>query len=175
MIGECIEQAVPIHNRWLLAPDVIAVTNTLLIPFKSFPPVPIIEEYYSNQVNDNQYSILAKSINSISLGSIILEQDLLALLDRGLSPIGPNSAHTVISNNKLTHLTFPKEWRDLERAVSDHTVEDSQSLNENKERTMKGIRKHFLKGEKVHGIDETTGTVYVETTLDLIGTKLSKM
>jgi hypothetical protein len=150
------------------------VTNALITPFKSFPPTPSIEEYHPNQLNDNQYNILAQSINSISLGSIILEQDLLALLDRGLSPIGPYSAQTVTSNNKLTHLTFPKDWRDFE-IIKSEFKEEQTSLNENEEKMMKGIRKYFISGEKVRGVDETTGTVFVETTLDLLGNKLSKL
>lgn len=177
MIGECIEQAEPIHNRWLLAPDVIAVTNALLVPFKSPPPVPFIEEYHPHQLNDNQYSTIAQSVNLISLGSIILEQDLLALLDRGLSPIGPYSAQTVISDRRLTHLTFPKDWRDLEKVEikSEFQGDDNQTFNGNSEKMMKGIRKYFMSNEKVHGVDEKTGTIFMESTLDLLGNNLSKL
>jgi hypothetical protein len=53
--------------------------------------------------------------------------------------------------------------------------EKEPSIHENDEKMMKGIRKYFMSGEKVHGVDETTGTVFVESTLDLLGNKLSKL
>ena len=59
MIGECIETADPIRHQWLLAPDVIAVTQgALLVPPPVAPPVPVVEPYETDGLNGGQFTLL---------------------------------------------------------------------------------------------------------------------
>ena len=59
MIGECIETADPIRHQWLLAPDVIAVTQGALLVPPPVPPLePIVEPYEVDGLNGGQFTLL---------------------------------------------------------------------------------------------------------------------
>ena len=102
----------------------------------------------------------------------MLEQDMMALLDRAMSPIGALGTHTYTnrmvqgssSSSVTRHLTFPYQWR-----VKD-AIRHDQNTNRNNESTSNAI--HNLRTEIITkalqpqaGIDEHTGTIYVDSTM----------
>ena len=188
MIGDCIELAEPIRHLWSISLDTIVVSQNILLTYpEPSPVVPIIENNYDDKLNENQMEILNFWIDSISLGNVILEQDLLSLLDRGLSMVGPFRTKSYLSEyNPYHHLTFPMNWRDIEKEVEkekEREKEREKEKEKEKEKSsrmitsnvnpikineklnsdiMTGIRKYLLPRVKVFGVDEYTGTVYVE-------------
>jgi hypothetical protein len=147
MIGECIEAAEPIQHQWLLAPDAIAVIESKrLVPAPAQPPKPEIEAYYEDSLNAFQLEVLRDWLSSVSLGAVILEQDMQAMLDRALSSSGSFGTLTVKSDGTyMQQATMPKRWR--EQDGKSHGAE--------------GIRSKLIVPEKVVGVDETVGTVLV--------------
>jgi hypothetical protein len=146
MIGERIESAEPIHHQWLLAPDVVAVTKGVrLVPADTPPPAPVVEGYWTDRLNLAQHTLWNEWVAGVSLGGVVLEQDLEALLDRGLSPIGPMGTLTQ-GSGVSRHLTLPKKWRELDRG--------------------EGVRAQLLTRQPQWGVAEHTGTIFVDTTLD---------
>ena len=180
MIEEKIESAQSIRCQWLLAPDVIAVVkNVLLVPPEPSTVIPIVERCDNDKLNEIQINALEVWINSMALGGFVLEEDLYSLLDRGLSVIGPFGTRTLHSEGLFEHLTFPKKWRDLEHSSSSSSPSTlSKSTNQPSINTGKhsshfeGIRKFVVKREKVNGIDEFTGTMSVDSILNILRGKL---
>lgn len=178
MIEEKIESAQSIRCQWLLAPDVIAVVkNVLLIPPEPSTVIPIVERCENDKLNEIQINALEVWINSMALGGYVLEEDLYSLLDRGLSVIGPFGTRTLHSDGVFEHLTFPKKWRDLELSSS-----SSSNLSKSTKQPFidtgkhsshfEGIREFVVKREKVNGIDEFTGTMSVDSILNIFRGKL---
>ena len=180
MIEEKIESAQSIRCQWLLAPDVIAVVkNVLLTPPEPSTVIPVVERCDNDKLNEIQINALEVWINSVALGGLVLEEDLHSLLDRGLSVIGPFGTKTLHSEGTLEHLTLPKKWRDLEYSSS--TSSSSSLLKSTKQPSIntgkhsshfEGIRKFVVKREKVNGIDEYTGTMSVDSILNILRGKL---
>ena len=182
MIGDCIELAEPIKYLWSIALDTIVVSKNILLTYpEPSQVIPIIEDNYDDKLNENQIEILDFWIASISLGNVILEQDLLSLLDRGLSMIGPFRTKSYFSqSNSYHHLTFPNNWRDIEKEVEkDKEKEKTTKIITNNINPLKindklnfdmmtGIRKYLLPRDRVFGVDEFTGTVYVEKILKIL-------
>jgi hypothetical protein len=170
MIGERIELAKPIMHRWLLASDVIAVLKNVLLAHPDPPAVvPTLETQGVNKLNVRQLTMLDDWIDSISLGGVVLEQDLLSLLDRALNPIGPFRTKSHLPEGVMRHLTFPKLWRDLEFSTSAHNSLNSDLIEDLEMEYKDGIRKHLFRRDKVHGVDEHVGTICVESLLSLFG------
>ena len=170
MIGERIESAKPIKHQWLLAPDVISVAkNALLI--SPDPPiiVPRIETHHDNKLNNRQLKMLEDWIDSISLGVVVLDQDLQSLMDRAMSKIGPFGTKSVLSDSVLRHLTFPKQWRDADSSKSDTScvpaVSDINAVD------FVEMRKLLFSEDKVVGVDEHVGTIYADVILSVLSGK----
>jgi hypothetical protein len=173
MIGERIDRAKPIMHRWLLASDVIALLKNVLLAHPDPPAVvPTIEAQGENKLNDRQLTMLDDWVDSISLGGVVLEQDLLSLLDRALNPIGPFKTKSHLPEGVMRHLTFPKLWRDLEHSASAHSSSNIDLVEDSEMEFKEGIRKRLFKRDKVHGVDEHVGTIYVDSLLSLLGGKL---
>ena len=111
-----------------------------MVPADIPTPEPTVEEYFPDSLNPVQNDLMQDWLRSISLGEVILEQDLSAFLDRALNPIGPISSITTSksfvnsnfvhdwslvaqggdqtpSSDRIVttqHLTFPYKWRQSE-------------------------------------------------------------
>lgn len=167
MIGERIESAKPIKHQWLLAPDVISVAkNALLISPEPPAVVPRIETHHDYKLNSRQLKMLEDWIESISLGVVVLDQDLLSLMDRAMSKIGPFGTKSVFSDSVLRHLTFPKLWRDANDSKLDSSsASDINTIN------FEVMRKLLFSVDKVIGVDEHVGTVYADVILSVLSGK----
>lgn len=118
MIGTAVDSFEPIKEEWLAAPDAVSVMqNRLVFPAPPARIIPQINEFFDDRMNDEQAANLAQWMESLRLGSALLEQDVHALLDRGLSLAGPlgniaNATHTTSGEvrNVLRHVSFPKMW-----------------------------------------------------------------
>lgn len=173
MIGDRIQFAKPIMHRWLLASDVITVAKNVLLAHPDPPAViPTVEAHGVNKLNDRQLTMLDDWVDSVSLGGVVLEQDLLSLLDRALNPIGPFKTKSYLSEGVLRHLTFPKLWRDLEHPTSTHHTSNTDLVEDSEAEFRDGIRKYLFKRDKVHGVDEHVGTICVDSLLTILGGKL---
>lgn len=167
MIGERIESAKPIKHQWLLAPDVISVAkNALLISPEPPAVVPRIETHYDYKLNSRQLKMLEDWIESISLGVVVLDQDLLSLMDRAMSKIGPFGTKSVLSDSVLRHLTFPTLWRGANSSKL-----DSSSASDINTTDFEEMRKLLFSEDKVIGVDEHVGTVYADVILSVLSGK----
>lgn len=188
MIRDCIDSAEPVRNHWQLAPDVISISKNVLLNYPELPQIiPNIELNYDDKLNEKQTHILETWIESIALGNVLLEQDLMSLVDRGLSSLGPFCPSATLPDGCFNHITLPKQWRALEfeESIQDlvqvplrsgrmstgrmSTDELNQIDEINQDSCMtRGIRKYLFSRDKVHGVDEHAGTVYSDTILDIL-------
>lgn len=114
MVSETIEACVPLRVQWLLAPDAVAVMNNeLVVPAPVPPPEPTVNEFFTSHLNPEQVSLIQRWMESITTGSVILEQDMHAMLDRGFQGIGPLGMMQLSHAAHLHHLTLPRQWRSL--------------------------------------------------------------
>jgi hypothetical protein len=135
MIGESIENAEPIREQWLLAPDAIAVMKeSLIVPTPEPPPIPEIVDFFTDRLNEEQADILHQWMEQVAVGMAILEQDLDALLDRTLSGAGPVGCIVSSGNGILSHVMMPQRWRAvhvdisrMESRGSEHAGEDEET------------------------------------------------
>lgn len=112
MIGDVVRASEPIREDWLLAPDVIALTpSRLIVPYPQPPPIPHVQVFYSDKLNEEQSEVLKEWVNALkSTDSNVMVEDLDALFDRCTSRIGPRSSIDC-SGELMKTLTLPMEWR----------------------------------------------------------------
>ena len=104
----------------LIINNVITIMkNHFVINDERIITAPLIHEYYDNQLNNEQISMLFLWIDSIKVGEVILKVDLIDLLNRFKLLIGPFGSiqeinynnNDKMSQNIITNLTIPKDWR----------------------------------------------------------------
>ena len=117
MIGEVVEQALPIKEHWLVAPDAISVhPATLSYPPDADPIVPKIKAFYADHLNEEQTRILEENVEDIRTGGVALEEDVIALLHRALSTVGPYGSVALSPTSSFSHVMLPVSMRnDRER------------------------------------------------------------
>ena len=146
MIGDAINENLPLTEYLQITSDAIVVRKDLLvIP----PPVSVekifTEPIYDDRLNDEQLSMVERCLESMQLGSVIIEQDMQKFLDHFLSPVGP-LGNVTMPRGLLKHSTAPSKW-----------------LNEEIKESLKA---KILPITKVAGIDQTVGVLSSQSTYD---------
>lgn len=117
MIGEVIEQALPIKEHWLVASDAISVhPATLSYPPDAEPIAPTIKVFYADHLNEEQTRVLEDNVEDIRTGGVVLEEDVISLLHRALSTVGPYGSVALSPTSSFSHVMLPASMRnDRER------------------------------------------------------------
>ena len=171
--GEAVASSEPIREEWLVAPDVISVMkNRLVVPAPSPPPLPVVNEFFSDRMNEEQAVNTQQWLNAVSTGSVILEPDMLALLDQGFSAGGPLGSVSLADGSTLSHVTFPKTWRAMiDVAVKDNEGEDGSVASLGfftRQSVEQLVRKALVTPKKLAGIDEHVGVVSTQQVAELL-------
>ena len=149
MIGLAIEAAEPLREDWLITPDSIAVQRgNMVFPAPAPPPAPLINEFFPDMLNPEQSSMLAKWLEMMRTGSVVLEEDLAAMFDRSLGAVGPLGSIELADGKTMQAIVMPVGWRT-----------DASLSNALKEKLCPHAR--------LQGIDEHFGVVSVDTVLAL--------
>lgn len=113
MVGEKIEDAVPIREEWIVASDAITVfQRKLVLAPEADLPLPSCNEFYSDKLNEEQTQVLSHCISEITTGQVCIEEDVEALLYRILDfKAGPLVSTRISETAVLSHLVLPKNYR----------------------------------------------------------------
>lgn len=146
MIGDVIEENVPLREHWQIAADTIVVRKDLLIIPQ---PVPIekvaTESFFDDHLNNEQLLLVERWLESMKIGHVIIEQDMQRFLDHLLSPVGP-LCNIITPKGFFEHSTAPLKWL--------------------QEENNKDIRNRLIPITKVSGIDQTIGVLSTSQTYE---------
>ena len=141
LILEAIENCIPIREEWLLAPDALAICqNHSVIPEIPSEPVPIIDVFPDDRLNEEQVEVAHDMLKNLQVGKVVLEEDLENWIKLCSNPIGPLGCSDN-DGGRQVGLTLPKKWRENES----------------------NIRRDIIKVKGVPGIDESSGIMPLET------------
>ena len=146
MLGDVIEQNLPLTEYWQITSDAIVVRKDMLI----IPPVVQVEKVstesiYDDRLNDEQLSMVERCLESMQLGNVIIEQDMQKFLELFLSTVGP-LGNVTMPKGILKHSMAPVKWLD--------------------EEIKEKLKTFIMPITKVVGTDQTVGVLSTQNTYD---------